>query len=276
MDDPLRILRVLRFAIRYQFVIDSGIEKAMMDEEVKKAFFSKISKERTAKEITLMFEGNLPHFPVKLLYRYNLLDIVLRIPENKQNINDFSDYFTLTYIFNEICGIVYTNLELIENIFNYKEFLEQIETTEFLKDFHFDILCFAFRNINTQVKKEVMSVSKYVLKISLMLPNHNSDEIQKIVENFNTFEKLVKSSNFEKLESGILIRKTGRAIIYKLIMIGIVNTLSVDIMKSNRNMVKQSELVEVMEIYGKWLSRCVEEEIINADIMKPILDVKLL
>lgn len=34
-DDPLRILRVIRFAVRFQFQIDGNIEKASKNPEIK-------------------------------------------------------------------------------------------------------------------------------------------------------------------------------------------------------------------------------------------------
>ena len=82
-DDPLRILRVIRFATRYQFNIDNEIFKAAFNINIKKALKdkNKISNERIKKELSLMFKGKLPYASIRLLYELNLLEELLKIPE---------------------------------------------------------------------------------------------------------------------------------------------------------------------------------------------------
>lgn len=59
LDDPLRILRVLRFNSRYpNSKIDPAIIEAMKQPEVQKAYRDKVAPERAGKEIIKMFEGN--------------------------------------------------------------------------------------------------------------------------------------------------------------------------------------------------------------------------
>lgn len=59
MDDPLRILRVLRFNARYpNSSIDPSIVEAMKQPEVQQAYRDKVAPERAGKEIIKMFEGN--------------------------------------------------------------------------------------------------------------------------------------------------------------------------------------------------------------------------
>ncbi len=56
-DDPLRILRSIRFASRLGFRIDSGDEQAMSDKINQEALRLKISRERFGVEITKMLKG---------------------------------------------------------------------------------------------------------------------------------------------------------------------------------------------------------------------------
>ncbi|MDI1486319.1 MAG: CCA tRNA nucleotidyltransferase, mitochondrial [Ramalina farinacea] len=56
-DDPLRVLRAVRFASRLGYDIDANDKKAMRDETIKEALRVKISRERIGTEIIKMLKG---------------------------------------------------------------------------------------------------------------------------------------------------------------------------------------------------------------------------
>lgn len=56
-DDPLRVLRTIRFASRLAYRIDQGDEQAMGEESIKEALRLKISRERVGVEIIKMLQG---------------------------------------------------------------------------------------------------------------------------------------------------------------------------------------------------------------------------
>lgn len=56
-DDPLRVLRLIRFASRLGYVIDKETEIAMQNDDIKEALKIKISKERVLAELDKMLRG---------------------------------------------------------------------------------------------------------------------------------------------------------------------------------------------------------------------------
>ncbi|XP_040375251.1 tRNA nucleotidyltransferase cca2 isoform X2 [Rosa chinensis] len=60
MEDPLRVLRAIRFGARFGFILDEQLKEAAACDEVKAALSAKISRERIGAEIDLMMSGNQP------------------------------------------------------------------------------------------------------------------------------------------------------------------------------------------------------------------------
>ncbi|EMR08762.1 hypothetical protein PNEG_02932 [Pneumocystis murina B123] len=73
-DDPLRILRCIRFSSRFGFEIDLETKHAIMHPNIKKSLSTKISKERIGVEIGKMLEGVNPYGSLKLIYDLGLYE----------------------------------------------------------------------------------------------------------------------------------------------------------------------------------------------------------
>lgn len=79
-DDPLRILRLIRFASRLGYLIDPAAEEAMANSEVKHALRLKISRERIGVEIEKMLHGPDPVMALSLVERLRLYEDIFTNP----------------------------------------------------------------------------------------------------------------------------------------------------------------------------------------------------
>lgn len=68
MDDPLRVLRLIRFASRLNFVIDPNSEASMGDAAIRDALKLKISRERVGIEVGKMLRGKVIFLVFHCLY----------------------------------------------------------------------------------------------------------------------------------------------------------------------------------------------------------------
>ena len=80
LDDPLRILRAVRFASRFQFQLDETIVAAATDPLVQSALRTKVSRERVGKEVEGMLKGPAPAQAMAILCRFQLFPIVFTVP----------------------------------------------------------------------------------------------------------------------------------------------------------------------------------------------------
>ena len=79
LDDPLRVLRAIRFASRFGFHLDSELLNTSSSEELK-ACFSKVSKERFGIEVAKMLKSSDPVFAIELLLSFRLHNIIFALP----------------------------------------------------------------------------------------------------------------------------------------------------------------------------------------------------
>ncbi|XWS24807.1 hypothetical protein CRYUN_Cryun27aG0016400 [Craigia yunnanensis] len=80
LDDPLRVLRAIRFGARFGFTLDEELKKAAACEDVKTALAAKISRERIGTEIDLMISGNQPVKAIGHICDLTLFWVVFDLP----------------------------------------------------------------------------------------------------------------------------------------------------------------------------------------------------
>jgi tRNA nucleotidyltransferase (CCA-adding enzyme) len=82
-DDPLRVLRLIRFASRLGYSIDPAAEACMDNPDIKEALRLKISRERVGIELEKMLKGPDPRLSVSLIDRLNLYTTIFSTTENE-------------------------------------------------------------------------------------------------------------------------------------------------------------------------------------------------
>ncbi|KAK8467591.1 hypothetical protein PHAVU_007G088400 [Phaseolus vulgaris] len=80
LDDPLRVLRAIRFGARFEFTLDEDLKVAAACDDVKDALAAKISRERIGTEIDLMISGNQPVKAMTYICDLTLFWIVFSLP----------------------------------------------------------------------------------------------------------------------------------------------------------------------------------------------------
>ncbi|KAL8742497.1 MAG: hypothetical protein Q9190_005030 [Brigantiaea leucoxantha] len=83
-DDPLRVLRHIRFASRFDFRIDQKDQDAMRNQSIQDALKVKISRERIGIEIEKMLRGPHPCMAISHIDQLTLYDTIFTSPEHDQ------------------------------------------------------------------------------------------------------------------------------------------------------------------------------------------------
>ncbi|KAJ2157428.1 CCA tRNA nucleotidyltransferase, mitochondrial [Coemansia sp. RSA 552] len=79
-DDPLRVLRVLRFASRFDFVIDESTAAAIRQPDIRRDLDAKIRCERVGIELDKMASGPHPLLSIRMVLGFGLYAHVFRAP----------------------------------------------------------------------------------------------------------------------------------------------------------------------------------------------------
>ena len=100
-DDPLRVLRLIRFASRLDYTIEPETAKAMGNPEIQDVLKIKISRERVGIELEKMLKGPRPRMALELIDRFGLYRTVFTDPIRELPNEPETTYFQPAYEFVE-------------------------------------------------------------------------------------------------------------------------------------------------------------------------------
>ncbi|EGV62524.1 hypothetical protein CANTEDRAFT_114906 [Yamadazyma tenuis ATCC 10573] len=90
LDDPLRVLRLVRFASRYNFTVETETLTAMKDPEINASLLHKISRERVGVELDKILTSANPEYGLRLLNYVNITESVFNVGTISSQLSKFN------------------------------------------------------------------------------------------------------------------------------------------------------------------------------------------
>ncbi|XP_042452412.1 tRNA nucleotidyltransferase cca2-like [Zingiber officinale] len=168
LDDPLRVLRAIRFGARFEFSLDEDLKKAAMDSEVKAAIAEKISRERIGHEIDLMISDKQPVTAITNIVDLQLFFVVFTLPANvNPAVNEEIDSVAVSYL-----GAAWNLLQSIGC---------SILSDDQRRLYLYEALFFPFRNVVYMDKKsKKIPVTNFIIRESLKLKASDADMVMSL------------------------------------------------------------------------------------------------
>ncbi|KAI7868073.1 hypothetical protein BDF14DRAFT_1796064 [Spinellus fusiger] len=201
-DDPLRVLRCIRFTGRFDFVMMPELREAAKHPEIKEALMSKISRERIGQELEKMLMGPRPFQSLLLIHQLELYPVVFMSPENVSG-TQREDILAL-----KAAGVVYW----LSNTENDKEYLS-ISSQEELRTLYLGASLLPLQGVMTQGKNKLVPSTQVVLRDSIKTNNASITTVSTIIKAIPMIQTITNknytSEGVTRSELGMIIRELG-------------------------------------------------------------------
>ncbi|CDK27404.1 unnamed protein product [Kuraishia capsulata CBS 1993] len=206
LDDPLRCLRLIRFAGRFNFDIVEECKAAMSTSEIHDVLVSKVSKERVGIEVGKMLRGPNVEKCLRLMYDTKIYKAIFNFGEaqegvltvNPERIREIDEHLLsqqedtlklITELLPQLETLLTDNANLQES---YRSIKAQPES-QYL--YYISLILSHWSGVapfKTKLSKSTpLSPVELVLKYSLRMPTKDVTHSRKIVENYPKFISFV-------------------------------------------------------------------------------------
>ncbi|KAK3834841.1 MAG: hypothetical protein JOS17DRAFT_682304 [Linnemannia elongata] len=284
-QDPLRVMRCIRFAARFNFKIVDEAKTAILDPRIKQALKTKISKERIGAELDKMIDdGAGRSTAIQLLHDLSLYDVVFAPPEVdgtakgttivQGDAKDVEDAFKLVWI-----------MEWLLKINVRTPFPEKLGTRNLI----LAGMLYPYRDMTAVVNKKHMSAGSWILRYGLKGKNLDIDIVTKLMESIEPVQRVVRTVTQnpaadeegvqrERAEMGTIIRDIGFVqVIGKKWPCAFLLALGVDLIPrfdTLRTGVQDEETKAMIAAYNGFLSKAAAYQIDHCFAWKYLVDGK--
>ncbi|KAI3656441.1 hypothetical protein MP638_006288 [Amoeboaphelidium occidentale] len=216
-DDPLRILRSIRFATRFGYKIVDDISKAAQRDDIRAALQKMVSKERVWEELKKTLLTNRPVDCFKYFRDFGIFECVLELP------SEYSGNFTSDNIQSCI-----NQASIMESVLKDHGIRRAFGLSQLSKEHQRNLLLAAglagydgmtYKEVKGK-RRNILPVVHYITKQSLKMPNTESDFVCSLLslkeESSRFFNQTTLSLSDEnnrmktRLEVGKLVRHLGK------------------------------------------------------------------
>ncbi|CDO93341.1 unnamed protein product [Kluyveromyces dobzhanskii CBS 2104] len=204
IDDPLRVLRLIRFASRFNFKIEPNTYQAMSDSDIHQSFNHKISKARVYAEMHKTLTSAHPFYALDLIQGANLSRVIFTTKETSPEIEHA--YETLDQHLKNLVDIIPNLLKTHAKFASlFPGFQEPLILSLVLCGFK------GLKGPDPAKPKNLMPLAGNITKEGLNFPNTHVDAVVACVESEDTYQNLVKNGkSMKRSELGFALRKLGK------------------------------------------------------------------
>ncbi|AMD22204.1 HGL136Wp [Eremothecium sinecaudum] len=286
LDDPLRILRLIRFASRFQFVIDPEAIEAAKQPDILTSFEKKVSRPRIGTEVHKILSGPDPLYGIRLMHQVDLIKKIFSydgkldgtVIERSKDMNAF-----IPLLLNQLKPLL-RDFEGLAAKYSSPNFRECYLLSMILSPLY-----------GIQVDSGKLSLTEKILKDGLHFGNAVADVIKVAVDSIPRYDKMVENyAEWTRAQIGSVLRtlKEHRelchyvALTYRYLIETDENSkkLSLDMYQKFEEYVREAELQnvyklvplmngkELIQLYatksGVWMSKAMSD-IINWQMDHP-------
>jgi tRNA nucleotidyltransferase (CCA-adding enzyme) len=271
-DDPLRILRVVRFATRFGYEISLDIYEATQDQAIKRAFETKLSRERIGVEIHKMFKGADPLRAIQLICDFNCYHSVFLPPP------DVLDQMVSPIDALKVSKTL--NLILKSDLLKEITWLSHVNDLEILFHLYLAASICPFRKISYRQKNKALLSPKYVVGTSLKLSTFASDFCTGLLIHSDKISSAILNHDIDDLERksiGLLIRELGARPVGSNWDLCILTSLAIELSKLGDSITltkTNPHCYSLFKKYSQFMQRVFSENLQHCYDLRPILDGK--
>lgn len=262
LDDPLRVLRVVRFASRFGYTLWPDIAKAASMQSIKDAFMRKISRERVGVEIEKMMKGRDAAGAIKIFHSVGYLPIIFTPPDNSVEIDMVSAVNAsslLQFLLQE------KSIPWIGNL---------LQDDQLFKHLYLACAISTFRSVTYVYKRKTISAVRFIVLESLKLSTNDANVVEALLVDHQDISKLVKELSMDINPSTKETRVAIGALIIKLgLKLGEMWPMSL-LMAMIIESLSSKDSAAIAKRYNAFFDRVGVSGLMNCWKMKPLLDGK--
>lgn len=274
LDDPLRVLRLIRFASRFNFTISDETLQAMKEEGIKEALLYKISRERVGVELEKTLKGPNPDYGLRLLSMTRLYEAVFNFGVLQDTVLSLNDPANLSKIFDTVETWTYPSVEKVKSTNFSNSSIEPIILRTFedpnLKElFWIALVLRPWSNIlvssNLKKLQQKLQASELIIKDGLKFSKNHAQIVTLLLSKKDQYQKIISAlPSYKRSEAGLLLKLYGEN--YEL---SLVFNLFDEI-------ISQGSYENVIKKYEIFNDIVIKEDLQNVYKLKPIIDGKKL
>ena len=308
LDDPLRVLRLIRFASRFNFLVESETLESMTNDEIKSTLVHKISRERIGVEVEKILTSKNPEYGLHLINYVGLTKSIFNAGPFNQIIEANNDKDTLNEM-NSCAQNLSSQLPIVLGLFpvfqntvkrcnlsRFHEAYEAIFNDKQLKKLFW--LCAILQpyesfSVKSNAKRVMRTqMVEIILKEGLRFGKYEFDPVSTIVKEsqlsheildrfFTVPEQLQRSElglylkQFDKYSALSIVFNCFNDIVQEISYLEVPNTLPSPV-PVNPLQLDTSVITEYVQRYECLLDSIINQALTEVHIMRPLIDGKTL